>query len=320
MITIAICCYNSTSRIVRTLQSIAGLARPQRQVEVLVVDNCSTDGTSDVVRSTWNKLYSPFDLCLVPAAPVGLSVARMKAIEKSAGELVVFCDDDNLLDPDYLVEAEKIMDSDPRIGCLGGQSYPVFPPGVMEAPRWFYTYASSYAVGVQAIESGDVSGRGYLWGSGMVVRLDVLRTMIGLGLEFVTTGRKGTDLSSGEDSELCLWMMHAGYRLWYSEKLIFGHIVPASRLAVNYVKKLHKGFNEAGQLLSAYSLSPRFRSLAAKGKPWPIKPLFLAYYWLYYHLKSEETVRRNCFLIERSLPLFSPRCVVPPACTAGKGV
>lgn len=134
-ISIAICCYNSASRIGPTLGALAGLESPRRAVELLLIDNCSTDETASLAKSEWDGLGCSWPLQIASAAPAGLSHARVRAIQEARGDLIIFCDDDNLLKPNYLIEAEAIMDATHQVDCLGGQSYLIFPDNLREVPN-----------------------------------------------------------------------------------------------------------------------------------------------------------------------------------------
>ena len=52
----------------------------------------------------------------------GLTPARLRALEEVRGELIIFVDDDNVLDPSYLTECMLIASQFPHLGAWGGQS------------------------------------------------------------------------------------------------------------------------------------------------------------------------------------------------------
>jgi GT2 family glycosyltransferase len=149
-----------------------------------------------------------------------VSFARQAGVRAAKNELVVFCDDDNWLAPDYLDVANTIMSSRPDIGALGGQSIPHFED---KPPSWVSRNQESFALGPQADTECDVTERrGWLWGAGMVVRTAALREVSLAEVEFVTVDR-------GEVVELCLYLRELGWRIWYSPRLKLTHFMPASR-------------------------------------------------------------------------------------------
>ena len=76
--------------------------------EVVVVDDGSTDGSGDVARSFAGKLPG---LRVVPTARRGLNHARNTGVDAAAGDVVAFCDGDDVALPGWLAaliaEVEK---------------------------------------------------------------------------------------------------------------------------------------------------------------------------------------------------------------------
>lgn len=221
------------------------------------MNNNSTDNTESVAKEQWEANDKPTELIIIQEKTPGLSNARIKGMNEAKYELLIFCDDDMWLDSHYIEHAYDVMNSDSQIGVLGGRSQAVFEG---EEPFWFSTYQGGYAIGVQALDSGDVTKRGYVWGAGMVLRKSVFINLITNGFSFYCTDRKGKLLSSGGDSEICKWFILAGYKLWYDEKLKFRHFMPKNRLTKEHLKGLHEGFKLSTVYLSKYDETIRYLS------------------------------------------------------------
>lgn len=262
-ISVVVCCFNSAGRLSETMAHLAAQrVPPSTSWEVIVVDNASTDGTANVATAEWRRHSCGAPFRVVEEPEPGLSAARRKALFEARYEYVLFCDDDNWLAADYVARAFEIMQANPAIGVLGGQS----TPGCGEAalPAWFYTFCGSYAVGSQGIQSGDISQRGYVWGAAMIVRARLLRALFDHGYQPILSGRSGGKLRSGDDSEICKWFLLAGYRLWFDETLIFRHFIPEARVTKEYLLAVHQGFAEAAPVLRAYdAFIARSRARAA---------------------------------------------------------
>jgi glycosyltransferase involved in cell wall biosynthesis len=210
--------------------------------EIIVVDNNSSDNTSEVVKKEWMKyqLSIPFTLLQQPLP--GKSYALDLGISKARFDIIVICDDDNRLAKNYLETAWQMMCRHNNIGVLGGQSFGMFES---EKPFWFDEFQSAFVVGTQLNESGIANGRKYLWGAGMVIRKQILDQLNQLAFQPMLTCRKGDTLSSGGDSETCLLSLFLGYDLYYDSRLQFSHYIPAKRLSWKYCKKMiTKGFAE----------------------------------------------------------------------------
>ncbi len=249
-ISVIICCYNSEQLIKDTLRYLSKQQLKSSLVfEVVLVDNNSTDNTVVIAKDLWNRLKPEIPLKVVSEKVPGLSHARKTGVLASRGEIIVFCDDDNWLQSDYLNIAFEIMKANPAIGALGGQSKGVLE---VEEPSWWQNKQSDYAVGKQAAIDGDISKKGFVWGAGIVVKRENMISLYEAGLKPLVLGRTGKVQSSGDDSEICKWMLLLGYRLWYSDKLQFIHYIQRERLTKMYLEKLLKGHADSQNILSVY--------------------------------------------------------------------
>lgn len=229
---IIICAYNAEKRLEKTLQHLATLDVPDDfNVELILVDNNSTDKTQELAQIIWIRLKQPFPLHIVEEPNTGLSNARRKGVLTAQYQYGIFCDDDNWLDESYLVHTKEIFETNPQVGVIGGCSVPV---SEVEFPAWFYTNCGSYAVGVQADSDGDITSRKYVWGAGMCFRVRPFQLLYRNGVQHLTTGRKGPILTSGDDGEISAWFIFLGYKLYYTSKLKFKHLMPSDRLTDEY--------------------------------------------------------------------------------------
>lgn len=97
--------YNGSEYIVRCLDSITNLAIPEKDYEVIVVDDCSTDDTRNIVRDYMVSHNQVRLICQPENHRQG--AARNRGLKESKGEYIVFVDSDDYLLPDF-VEAYKI--------------------------------------------------------------------------------------------------------------------------------------------------------------------------------------------------------------------
>ena len=170
-ISVIICCYNSRNRIEPTLKYLSGQKFKDVAWEVILVNNNSNDNTSKIAQELWDsfKCFTPFRIVDEPQP--GLSFARKKGVSSSKSEYVLFCDDDNWLNDDYVKTACEIMDSDTTIGALCGKNvaeYEVVPDDFV------LQHEEAFAVGYDDLESCFLEGRKTPWGAGMVLRKSFL--------------------------------------------------------------------------------------------------------------------------------------------------
>jgi len=253
-ISVIVCCYNSSLRLQPTLEHLYSQSKiPVSKWEVIVVDNASSDNTSEKAREIWSSFTSakpPFKVVFEPIP--GLSSARKKGIQEARFKYVLFCDDDNWLDQYYLNTALNIMNSSPQIGALGVIGYPVFEK--KEPPYFWQNQYHVLAVGSQWKNEGDITEeRGVLYGAGMVLNkaaFNVLRDQF--NFEFQVSDRMGNNLLSSGDHELCLALKQIGYRIYYFKSLVFKHYIPAKRTSLKYYKELFFSFGMSDAMLSVY--------------------------------------------------------------------
>lgn len=253
-ISVVICCYNSSARIAPTLEHLYN----QEDIylsswEIILVDNLSTDDTVQVASTLWAGFVGkkpPFRI--VKENSAGLSNARKKGISESVYDYVLFCDDDNWLNKDYLNTALSILQANGAIGALGGWGSPMFEKS--EPPFFWENQYHALAVGRQSKISGDITNeRGVLYGAGMIINKTAFNILLDqFRFDFLVSDRKGSSLLSSGDHELCLALRRIGYKIYYSDLLQFGHYIPASRTTISYYKKLFFGFGISYALLLPY--------------------------------------------------------------------
>lgn len=250
-VSVIICCYNSSQVLPETLTYISKqLVDPSVPWEVIVVDNASTDSTSMVAQDCWSALHSDVPFAVIYEAEPGLSNARKAGMATAAYDFVLFCDDDNVLEPGYLQLGYYTMLTNPLIAMLGGKGIPRLS---IEKPVWFERYAYQYAVGEQAAHTKDITvERGYVYGAGSFLRVSAYNELIASGFHYTLTGRKGTTLLSGEDNELGYALSLLGYTIYYDENLIFEHILSSQRLEYSYLKRLKRAVGYSSVLLIPY--------------------------------------------------------------------
>jgi GT2 family glycosyltransferase len=114
LVSITIVTYNSGRFIKRCLDSILDQTYPFK--EIIVVDNCSTDGTTDILE--------PFeDRCRIiyNEDNIGFAAAQNQAIGLSDSDWVLTLNPDVLLLPDFITALVHAGNLDPRIGTVCGK-------------------------------------------------------------------------------------------------------------------------------------------------------------------------------------------------------
>lgn len=286
-ISIIICCYNSSEVLTETLASISKqIVHPDLSWEVILIDNASTDNTAALASQIWHELQSAIPFRIIYEGKAGLSHARQTGMRAAQFDLILFCDDDNILSTAYLQTGADILFNHPDIAVLGGKGIPRVGAGYM-VPGWFARYAYHYAVGPQSYRSENITRtRGFVYGAASFLRAAHYRALIQKGFQYTLSGRKGASLLSSEDNELCYALSLMGYDIYYDEKLEFEHVLSPKRLTLPYLKKLKRGVAYSSAFLIPYIELRKERLLQTKSRfSWTRKILTECFYLLNGYVK-----------------------------------
>jgi len=123
LVTVAICTWNRAESLGRTLSELRELEIPPGvEWELVVVNNNCTDHTDDVLRQHADHL----PIRRVFEAEQGLSAARNCAVAAAKGELILWTDDDILVDPEWLAQYVRAVRARPEASFFGGPITPYF--------------------------------------------------------------------------------------------------------------------------------------------------------------------------------------------------
>ncbi|MBC7887154.1 MAG: glycosyltransferase family 2 protein [Ferruginibacter sp.] len=239
---IVICCYNSQNKIIETLEHIALLEAENILLEVLVIDNGSNDLTK--IKADEFLKNTVINYTILEEPKIGKANALMLGCDSARYDKMIVCDDDVLLNSDYLVVADKIYSDHPGIGILGGRGK--LKTGI-QTPDWFDIYGPAFAIGRQWGCSGDItSQKGYIWGAGSIINKKAWADIKNNGFTIFYTGLKaGNRAMAGEDAELGVWVVDAGYQLYYLEELVYIHNISIDRINWSYLLQLQIGFSRS---------------------------------------------------------------------------
>lgn len=253
---VVICTHNPrTDYLTRVLNALKAQTLAFDQWELLLIDNASAEPIAPRFDLSWHP-----NARHVREDELGLTPARLRGIKEAAGEVLVFVDDDNVLDSDYLEQSLKIVAKYPFLGAWGGSVVPEFEMNPEDSMRrwgsfWGRNFASA-TWGNDRANWGDTMP----YGAGLCIRSNIAClyakavTCDPLRLKL---GRRGSSLSSSEDLDLVLACsaMHLGWGNFPALKLT--HLIASHRLTESYHLKLIKGISYSNYILSTIQNLPK---------------------------------------------------------------
>lgn len=231
-------------------QTLRGLEVQDLQIEeweLVVVDNASDEPVED----RWNVDWHPNGRIIVEPE-LGLTPARVRGIRETTADLLIYVDDDMILEPNYLTQALTIAEEYPFLGIWGGNlkgGYEVDPPETI------MRYIERLAVReVRQVRWSNIR----LWettpsGAGMVVRRDIAdqyakEALLNPLKKFLS--RKGESLSSGGEIDIAYRAIGMGYGSGLFPQLSATHLLPAHRLTESYMLRLQEANGFSGVVIS----------------------------------------------------------------------
>ncbi|MDB2687282.1 glycosyltransferase [Mariniblastus sp.] len=231
---IAICTWNRAGLLQRTLESFSKLSVPDGvRLSVVVVDNRSTDETQSVIDAFATSDFGKANRVVSATEDQqGHTFARNRAIQVCEGDLVVWTDDDVLVDSDWIESYVDAAGQQPSVSFWGGRIEPAF---LKSKPKWiddnWEALSGCFAARDLGNEPVELSADRLPYGANFAVRGDVQRA----NLFDPELGRRA-DLVLGEDElDLMRRLLHAGHRGQWVPGAVVSHLIPPERATTKYV-------------------------------------------------------------------------------------
>jgi GT2 family glycosyltransferase len=252
---IIICAHNPRpAHLSRVLDALRQQTLPVERWELLLIDNASNNRLDLVCDISWhpNARY-------IAEESLGVAFARERGMRESSSELVVFVDDDNVLDPNYLSEAVKISHEWPELGA--------WSPGSMR-PEYEVAPLHHLSDLLQWLAIRDIRTARWSnvfpcieatpWGAGLCVRASVNAAysrylkqspikILGRTGKLSSQGNKA--LMSHEDIEIAYVACKIGFGMAIFPELKMIHLIPKERVTESYLLRLYEGALTSAHLM-----------------------------------------------------------------------
>lgn len=124
LVSVVIPTFNRKEKLARLIKSV--LKSTYTNKEIIVVDDASTDGTSDMVRKMFPKVK-----VVRNKKELLVSASRNIGIKNSNGKFIFLIDSDNVIDKNTIKELVKILNYDSKVGIVGPLIYYYSKPKVI---------------------------------------------------------------------------------------------------------------------------------------------------------------------------------------------
>ena len=235
MLSVILCTYNRERYIYNVLQSIA--AGGFGDYEIVLVNNNSTDGTeSECQRFAKDHPEVAMRYCVEKQQ--GLSYARNRGIMESQGEVLVYVDDDAVVNREYLQTYADFFNRNKEAVAAGGPIMPQYDG--CEEPSWMSHYTRQLVTGELNLgtREREFPKGAFPGGGNAAYRKSVFNEV---GLFNVELGRKGNSLIGAEEKDLFDKMTSRGMKFYYLPNAILYHLIPPKKLTQDYFDRLTYG-------------------------------------------------------------------------------
>lgn len=240
----------------------SGVLTPDSGLEVVVVDNASSDGSVEMLHTEFPQVR-----LIANAANRGFGAANNQALAEAAGKYVLFLNPDTQVRPGAIERLLAFIDQRPQVACVGPRL--LNPDGTIQPSRRSFPRLATFLVestvlqrylgglgSVRDFYRGSASDEApqqvdWLVGACLLVRRSVLDEVGPFDERF---------FMYSEEMELCYRFRRAGYEVWYVPEAEVVHHEGASsrqdlfRRNVNFHESRFRFFEKHHGRLQALAL------------------------------------------------------------------
>ncbi|TVP61462.1 MAG: glycosyltransferase family 2 protein [Nodularia sp. (in: Bacteria)] len=249
-LSIIICTHNPRQDyLARVLAALKNQTLSMNTWELLLIDNASDKILASDIDLSWHP-HSRH----IREDELGLTPARLRGIREAKAEILVFVDDDNVLDDDYLEAVFKISQNYQFIGAWGGKIRPEFE---VTPPNWTKPYWNLLAIrDFESDRWSNLIHQNYTvpCGAGLCIRRVVAEKyneLLCQDAQRANLDRKGKLLTSCGDTDLALTACKIDLGTGQFTALGLTHLIPAQRIQEDYLIKLVQGIAYSSTILKA---------------------------------------------------------------------
>jgi glycosyltransferase involved in cell wall biosynthesis len=276
---IILCTHNPDKLIFKDVVTnlVSVLKHSNVEAELIIVDN-NTTPELDLINFLNSIVISNKNIQLIQENKLGLTYARIAGYKKSKYDWLIYVDDDNLPDKNYLNELSEISERYPEVKCWGAGTIQVVfknqkDTSFLNSLRPLFQQRHFKGVNYSCNVNGEEF---YPPGSSMCIEKIAFQNYLDLIISGIITSsdRTGDSLNSAGDTQIIYCCLKLGYSVGSSEKLYLKHIISNTKTKYSYLLRLKYALSSCQ--IKAYN--EVFSDAAIPIKPVSNKELLIAFY------------------------------------------
>jgi glycosyltransferase involved in cell wall biosynthesis len=248
-LSIVICTHNRSKLVRSAVEHLLAQQTSALEMEIIVVDNNSTDDTAEVVQALLRG--ARMETAYLFERAQGISYARNTGWRRARAPIVAFTDDDVEVAPDWTERIVRAFEEHPETDCVGGKVLPHWP---FEPPRWL---TRDHWAPLAILDYGDMPLRldhddpRCLVGANFAFRRSALKRIGGFS---AAVQRVKDGIGSIEDHEFLIRLWDSGGHALYLPELVVVAPVDVPRMTKSYHRRWHYGHGHFHAIMRSPSL------------------------------------------------------------------
>lgn len=262
LVSVVIPTHNLVSDLVEAIDSIR--EQDYSPIEIIVVDNASTDGTSEKIKRSYPEVK-----LITHKENLGVTGGRNSGLNKAEGEYILFFDHDMVGDKKMVSELVKVASSSSEIGIVSGKIY------YWDAKKAIWSAGTSVNLitGQIFFRAGQDEGQ-----YDRIEEIQVAPAVLLVKREVIKKigGFDDIFFANWEDTDFCFRARRAGFKIYYAPKAVAYH-----KITLNAVESMNRLLSRA-----YYIARNRIIFMRRHSKHFRLFLLFLPIYFFYYTVHS----------------------------------
>ncbi|MEM4474531.1 MAG: glycosyltransferase [Candidatus Bathyarchaeia archaeon] len=203
LVTIGLCVKNAANTVAWTIRTI--VSQSYDNVELIVVDGMSTDGTLDIIKRELSQLNIPARI--ESDNGKGLAYARQLVVDYAKGKYVLWVDGDHILPHDYVKKQVIFMENHSDAGAAEAITRHIGSSLVAKLEGYIWRIYSKKRVGKNLESVGS---------AGTIYRLEAIKEVGGYDIRI---------RGAGEDGDISRRIKKKGWSLYINPDAYYYHVV-----------------------------------------------------------------------------------------------